>query len=337
VKRAPFFKDERLKPVLPVKPLKLQDLPKGKVIIGIWLKIISVILFVTMTGILKAVPHVPVGEMVFFRSLIGLVPIFLFYQWRGELKDAFYTQNLRGHFWRGLTGILSMACIFYSVILLPLPEAIAIGYATPLILVILCAILLKENVRFYRWSAVIAGLIGVLIIIWPRLTVFSVTNLNAATGIGALVALLGAILSAFAHFLMRKLVFTEKTATIVIYFMLTASLLSLVSLPFGWIIPDLPTFLLLCSAGFLGGAAQIFLTATYRYAEPSTVAPFEYVSMIIGLVAGYFIFEEIPTMLMLLGAAIVMASGIFIIYRENQLSRLNKRIELGAKPVSHLP
>jgi len=323
-------------PLLPVEPTKMRDMPRGKVLIGIWLKIISVILFVTMTGILKAIPHVPVGEMVFFRSLIGLAPIFIFYHWRGELRDAFYTQNLRGHFWRGLFGILSMACIFYSVILLPLPEAIAIGYATPLILVILCAILLKENVRFYRWSAVIAGLIGVLIIIWPRLTVFSGEILSATTGIGAIVALLGAILSAFAHFLMRKLVFTEKTATIVIYFMLTASLLSLVSLPFGWIIPDLPTFLLLCSAGFLGGAAQIFLTATYRYAEPSTVAPFEYVSMIIGLVAGYFIFAEVPTLLMLFGAAIVMASGIFIIYRENQLSKHDRLIEMAEKPASSI-
>jgi len=303
------------------KDLTMQDLPKAKVIMGIWLKIISVILFVAMTGVLKSVPHVPVGEMVFFRSLIGLVPIFLFYHWRGELKGAFYTDNIIGHFWRGFFGISSMVCIFYSVILLPLPEAIAIGYATPLILVILCAILLKEKVRIYRWSAVIVGLIGVLIIIWPRLTVFSTPAINTTTGIGAIIALMGAILSALAHFLMRKLVFTEKTSTIVIYFMLIASLLSLVSLPFGWIVPDLPTLLLLCSAGFLGGAAQIFLTATYRYAEPSTVAPFEYVSMIIGLMAGYFIFKEVPTLLMLLGAAIVIASGIFIIYRENRLAK----------------
>jgi len=310
--------------VLTTEHAKTQALPKGKVLIGIWLKVISVLLFVAMTGLLKAVPHVPVGEMVFFRSSLGLVPIFLFYRWRGELKGVFYTSNIIGHFWRGFVGISSMVCIFYSIILLPLPEAIAIGYATPLILVILCAILLKETVRIYRWSAVIVGLVGVLIIIWPRLSVFSAASIDATAGLGALVALLGAILSAFAHFLMRKLVFTEKTSTIVIYFMLIASLLSLVSLPFGWIIPDVPTLLLLCGAGFLGGAAQIFLTATYRYAEPSTVAPFEYVSMIIGLIAGYFIFEEVPTLLMLLGASIVIASGIFIIYRENQLLKHDK-------------
>jgi len=314
------------------KSAQTYSLPKGKVVIGIWLKIISVILFVAMTAVLKAVPHVPVGEMVFFRSSLGLVPIFLFYYWRGELWGAFYTKDIFSHFWRGLFGILSMLCIFYSVILLPLPEAIAIGYATPLILVILCAIFLKEMVRIYRWSAVIAGLIGVLIIIWPRLTLFSATSVSATAGLGAIVALLGAILSALAHFLVRKLTFSEKTSTIVIYFMLIASLLSLVSLPFGWIVPDMPTFLLLCSAGFLGGAAQIFLTATYRYAEPSTVAPFEYVSMIIGLVAGYFIFEEVPTFLMLFGAAIVIASGIFIIYRENQLLKRDRLRNITSLP-----
>jgi len=312
-------------------------LPKGQVIIGIWLKIISVLLFVAMAGVLKTVSHVPVGEMVFFRASLGLVPIFLFYFWRGELKGAFYTKNIAGHFGRGLFGILSMVCIFYSVILLPLPEAIAIGYATPLILVILCAIFLKEDVRLYRWSAVIAGLIGVLIIIWPRITLFSAATINTTAGLGALIALAGAVLSALAHFLMRKLVFTEKTSTIVIYFTLISSLLSLISLPFGWIVPDIPSLLLLCSAGFLGGTAQIFLTSTYRYAEPSTVAPFEYVSMIIGLVAGYFIFSEVPTFLMLLGASIVIASGIFIIYRENQLSRQDKRRKITNKPASNLP
>jgi len=313
------------------------SMPKGKVLIGIWLKVTSVILFVSMMGIVKTVPHVPVGEMVFFRSLIALVPILLWYFWRGELKGVLYTRNIIGHFGRGLFGILAMGCMFYSVLLLPLPEAIAIGYAMPLILVILCAILLKEKVRLYRWSAVIFGLAGVLIILWPRLTLFSGQMVNSLAGVGALIAFAGAVLSALAHFLMRKLVFTEKTSTIVIYFSVIAGLLSLFSLPFGWIIPDGPTFFVLCTAGLLGGVAQIFLTATYRYAEPSTVAPFEYVSMIIGLVGGYFIFGEVPTFLMLFGAMIVMASGIFIIYRENQLMRQDKKREIIEKPASSLP
>jgi len=312
-------------------------MPKGKVLIGVWLKMTSVILFVAMMGVVKTIPHVPVGEMIFFRSTIALVPILLWYYWRGELQGVLYTSNIVGHFGRGLFGILAMGCMFYSVILLPLPEAIAIGYAMPLILVILCAIFLQEKVRFYRWSAVIAGLVGVLIIIWPRLSLFSSGSVSAMAGVGAILALMGATLSALAHFLMRKLVFTEKTSTIVIYFSVIAAILALFTLPFGWIIPDGKTCLFLAIAGLLGGMAQIFLTATYRYAEPSVVAPFEYVSMIVGLVAGYFIFQEVPTLLMLFGAAIVMASGIFIIYRENQLAKHEKRLALIENSTSSLP
>jgi len=319
------------------KSLTSKTLPKSRALIGIWLKIASVVLFVSMMGIVKTISHVPVGEMVFFRSIIALMPILLWYFWRGELTGVLYTSNIIGHFGRGFFGILAMTCMFYSVILLPLPEAVAISHAMPLILVILCAIFLHENVRFYRWSAVIAGLSGVLIILWPRLTLLSGEVVSPLAALGAIIALTGAFLSALAHFLMRKLVFTEKTSTIVIYFAVIAAFLSLFSLPFGWIIPDGATFLLLCVAGLVGGMAQIFLTASYRYAEPSIVAPFEYVSMIVALIGGYFIFDEVPTLLMLFGGAIVMGSGIFIIYRENQLTRRGKSLAIVENSASSLP
>jgi len=290
-----------------------------KVLIGIAMKVTAVLLFVAMSACLKATLTVPIGEMTFFRSFVGLLPIFIWYIWRGKLRGAFTTRNIAGHFWRGLFGILAMGCSFYALVLLPLPEAIAIGYASPLILVILCAVFLKERVRIYRWSAVVIGLLGVMMIIWPRLTFFSTDHVGATLGLGAIVAVLAAFLTAIAMFLMRKLVFTEKTSTIVIYFTLSASLFSLFTLSFGWVIPDGKSMLLLLGAGFFGGVAQIFLTETYRYAEPSTVAPFEYVSMIIGLFIGYVIFDDVPTPLMLCGASVVIASGIFIIYRESRL------------------
>jgi len=295
-----------------------------RVLIGIAMKITAVLLFVGMSSCLKATTDVPVGEMVFFRSFIGLVPIFAWYWWRGELKKAFYTKNIAGHFWRGLFGVLAMACAVYSLLLLPLPETIAIGYATPLIIVILCAIFLQEKVRIYRWSAVIIGLVGVMMILWPRLSIFSAGSVDIRLGVGALVAALGAFLAAIALFLMRRLVFTEKTSTIVIYFMFSSCFFALLTLPFGWIVPDIASAFLLVGAGFFGGLAQIFVTETYRYAEPSIVAPFEYVSMIVGLVIGYVVFHDVPTLFMLLGASVVIASGIFIIYRESRLGKMVK-------------
>lgn len=164
------------------------------------------------------------------------------------------------------------------------------------------------------------GLVGVLIIIWPRMTLFSGGGVGTGEMVGALAALGGALLGALAMMLVRRLVQTERTATIVIYFSISASVISLVSLPFGWVMPSWTQLALLVGAGFAGGIAQILLTECYRYAPISTIAPFEYTSMLLGLGIGFTLFGDVPTFEMLLGSAIVMAAGGFIIYREHKLA-----------------
>lgn len=290
-----------------------------KPMLGIGLKIASVAAFVGMSTLLKAADGVPLGQMIFFRSIFAVVAVLLYLGWRGELSGAFHTQHGFSHLWRGMVGVAAMAMNFYGLTKLPLPEAIAINYASPLISVILGAFILHEVVRFYRWSAVVIGLFGVMVIIWPRLTLFS-GSVGQDEAVGALAVLGGAIMSAVAMLLVRRLVQTERTATIVIYFSLSASFISLVSLPFGWVMPDWPTLIMLVSAGFVGGIAQILLTACYRYAPISTIAPFEYTSMILGLALGFLLFGDVPTAAMLIGSVIVMAAGCFIIYREHRLS-----------------
>ncbi|UXM93857.1 DMT family transporter [Bartonella sp. HY329] len=309
----------------------------GNVMVGIWMKITAVALFVSMSTLLKAAVGIPVGELSFFRSFLGLLPVFIWLFMRGELRKAFYTSNIIGHIWRGLFGILSMMSSFYALTLLPLPESIAISYGAPLILVILSVIFLREKVRLYRWSAVFAGLIGVLIVIWPRMTVFSAQEMDTSIAYGAIAALASAVLTAIALLLVRRLVFTEHTTTIVLYFMISASLFSLLTWPLGyfldhfgikssllniWVWPDWHSACLLIGAGLFGGVAQIFMTEAYRYAEPSTVAPFEYVSLVLGLIIGYVVFGDVPTTQMLIGSCIVVGSGIFIIYRESRLNLL---------------
>ncbi|RUV77754.1 EamA/RhaT family transporter, partial [Mesorhizobium sp. M1A.F.Ca.IN.020.32.1.1] len=123
---------------------------------------------------------------------------------------------------------------FYGLLHLPLPEAIAIGYAMPLLAVIFAAIFLRETVRLYRWSAVIIGLTGVLIITWPRLTLFHNGDFGSSEALGAAAVLASAALGAMAMVLVRKLVKVERTHTIVLYFSLSASVFSLATLPFGW-------------------------------------------------------------------------------------------------------
>ncbi|WP_185803713.1 DMT family transporter [Pontivivens nitratireducens] len=288
---------------------------------GIFLKIASVAVFVCMSAIVKAVSDtVPAGETVFFRSIFA-VPVIL--GWlllqHDNLRDGLKTANPMSHLWRGVVGTTAMALTFTGLGLLPLPEVTAIGYAAPLFAVILAAMFLGEQVRLVRLAAVFMGLIGVGIVLSPRLTTLNSDGLTDAETLGAVIVLASAVFVALAHVFIRKLVATEKTTAITFWFSITASVLSLMTLPFGWVLPDPVTFGLLVGAGLLGGVGQILLTSAYRYAPTAVIAPFDYASMIFALILGYGLFGEVPTGRMLIGAAIVVAAGLLIIWREQML------------------
>jgi drug/metabolite transporter (DMT)-like permease len=295
-------------------------MPTGAML-GISLKVISVVVFVAMSAIIKGAEGVPVGQLVFFRSLFALVPIFILLGFRGELIAGFKTKRLPAHVLRGVVGTTGMFLIFFGLTRLPLPEATTINYATPLFIVIFSAVFLREKIRLFRWSAVVVGLVGVIIIMWPRLTVFSgdLSNMGPQTE-GAIAAFIACMTAAIAMLTVRGLVRTESSATIVIYFSLVSTVIGLLSIPFlGWVQLSWEQALVLACAGIAGGIGQILLTESYRHAEITTVAPFEYSSMILSIIVGFLVFSEIPTIEMLVGGSIVTAAGIFIIYREHQL------------------
>jgi drug/metabolite transporter (DMT)-like permease len=178
---------------------------------------------------------------------------------------------------------------------------------------------LGEQVRIFRLTAVLIGLVGVMIVLAPRLTVMDIETASKLETVGAFAALLGAVFAALAQVFVRKLVQTEATAAIVFYFSATAALLSLATLPFGWVLPSAQEAGFLVTAGLLGGIAQILLTTSYRHAEVGVIAPFEYASMLFALAFGYALFDETPTAHMLTGAALIVAAGLFIIWRERQI------------------
>ncbi|MFO1106144.1 MAG: DMT family transporter [Amaricoccus sp.] len=287
---------------------------------GIGLKILSVVVFTAMAICIKAAqPHVPPGQTVFFRSFFALPVILVWLGLTQNLRHGLATANPMGHVWRGLVGTTAMALGFTALGLLPLPEATALGYAAPLLTVIFAAMFLGEAVRAFRLSAVGVGLVGVTIVLGPRMTLTSLDATSKLQTIGAMAALGGAVFAALAQVFVRKLVHSEPTATIVFYFSVTGALLALVTLPFGWVIPTGREAALLVGAGLLGGCGQILLTESYRHAETSVVAPFEYVSMVLSLLFGYLLFSERPTMTTLVGAALIVAAGLFIIWRERRL------------------
>lgn len=301
---------------------------------AILLKILSVSVFVAMATCVKAAAGegIPAGQAMFFRATFAIPVIVAWLIWKHDLAHGLETRNHMGHVWRGLVGAGGMACGFIALGLLPLPEATAIGYATPLLIVIFAAMFLGEQVRLFRLSAVVLGLIGVMIVLAPRLSLVSIENADQYETLGAAMALMGAIFAAIAQVFIRKLVQTENTAAIVFYFSVTSAVLSLVTIPLGWVWPSWQVLVLLVLSGFLGGLGQILLTASYRYAPVSVIAPFEYVSMLLAIAIGYAVFSEVPTLNTLAGASLIVVAGLFIIYRERKLGLERGRARAAMTP-----
>ena len=286
---------------------------------GIALKRASVLMFIVMASLIKATAqHVPPGQTVFFRSFFAIPVIVVWLAWRRELRTGFIAHNPFSHFWRGLMGTASMGMGFAGLAYLPLPEVTAIGYASPLLVVVFAAMFLGEQVRLFRIASVALGLVGVMVVLSPRLSITAEMG-SHREAFGAMLVLASAFCAALAQVFVRKLVNTEKTAAIVFYFSVTSSLLALTTLPFGWVIPTGTEYLLLICAGLLGGVGQILLTSSYREADASLIAPFDYASIIFALLIGYFAFDEVPTGTMLAGAGLVIIAGILIIWRERKL------------------
>lgn len=296
-------------------------IPAQRPLFGIMLKCCSVTVFTAMAALIKATSEsglgVPPGQQVFFRSLFAVPVILVWLAARGELRVGLKTFRPMGHFYRGIIGTAAMGLGFWALALLPFPEVTAIGYAAPLLVVIFAAMFLGEDVRFFRLGMVGLGLTGVLIVLSPQLGGKGGTD--TARTLGAVLALGAAVFTALAQIFVRKLVQDERTSAIVFWFSITSTVLALTTLPFGWVVPDARTAALLVTIGLLGGLGQILLTSSYRFADASLIAPFEYVSMILALLIGWFVFDEAPTWVVLIGAALVILAGILIILRERQL------------------
>jgi len=287
---------------------------------GILLKCASVAVFTVMAAMIKATSEgasVPPGQQVFFRSIFAIPVILVWLAVRGELSVGLRTVRPLGHFYRGIVGTTSMALNFWALALLSFPEVTAIGYAAPLLVVIFAAMFLGEDVRLFRLSMVGVGLTGVLIVLSPQLRLDA--DPDPWRKLGAVVAFGGAVGAALAQIFVRRLVRDERTSAIVFWFSVTSTILGLLTLPFGWVMPDRQTAMLLVGSGILGGVAQILLTSAYRFADASLVAPFEYVSMLLAIAIGWHVFGEAPTGVVLTGAALVIAAGIAIIWRERRL------------------
>jgi drug/metabolite transporter (DMT)-like permease len=298
---------------------------------AIGLKLISALLFAAMSALVRQLGDVaPVGQMVFFRSAFAILPVVVIYALRGELMTAVRTNRPLGQLGRGSLSVAGMFTNFSALTRLPLADATAISFASPLITVALAALILKEKIRVYRWTAVLVGFAGVIVMLIPHLDVTHYAAIGTATAtVGAALALISAFCNAGTVIQTRRLTQSETTSSIVFYFSLICAIAGAATLPFAWHTPTAPELVKLMMLGLLGGLAHIFLTESYRHASASVIAPFDYSSMLWALLLGWWLFGELPAPLVYLGATIVAGAGLYVIYRERQLGVQRKRAAEG--------
>ena len=306
--------------------------------VGIALKLTSTVVFTLMATLVKlASADYPIGEIVFFRSFFALIPVLLWVAARGRFPEALHTGIVHRHFFRSLTGAGAMFCGFTALSLLPIADATAIGYAAPLMTVVLAVIFLGEKVRIYRWSAVAVGFVGVLVILSDYVGP-EASGAKQASALGAVVAVAGAFLGAAASTQVRAMVRTEAASTIVVYFSLFTAVVGLGSIPFTpWSMPGPVDAAMLVGAGIFGGIGQVTMTQSFRHADASLIAPFDYTSMIWALIVSLLVFSTWPSGIMLLGTAIVISAGLFVIYRERRLGIERSRSKEAQTPTITTP
>lgn len=287
---------------------------------GITLKLGATLAFSLMYASIKLAGHVPVGEVVFFRCAFALVPLFaLSFFTLGPIAIVRTSRPVM-HIVRSIAGTASMFLNFAALARLPLADITAFSFVAPIFAVILASVFLQERVGPFRWSAVLIGFVGVVVMSQPHGGMVRIIAAGFSSGAG--LALMGALLSAFVVIFIRQMSATERSETIVFYFMTTCAAVSAVTMIWHHAALSWPQIVWLVVSGGIGGIGQICMTYSYRYAEPSLLAPFDYVAMVWAAALGYLIFAEIPQPVVMIGAGIVVAAGIFIFWREGAILRV---------------
>lgn len=247
-------------------------------------------------------------QIFFFRCLFSLIPLFWYLGKSGQLSQL-KTDRTARHFVRTALMLLATYCFIYAIAHIPLGSMYAIQFSTPIFITILSVVLLQERVGGSRWLAILAGFIGVLIIVKPGSDTFQMASA---------IALFGAIFMAFATIQIRFLSTTESSGKIVFYFLVLSLIATGAMLPFTWVTPTALEGACLIGAGLIGGIGQIFFTKAFAQKNLAAIAPFSYLGIIWAVLLGWAFWDEIPGVNVGIGAVIIIASGVVITLQEQK-------------------
>ena len=279
--------------------------------LGFLYMFLSVCAFSIMDLIVKWSEHYPLGEVLFFRGFFGLL-FYFFIIPRERFKDFYYTKRAGLHFLRCIFGLIALLAIFIALRNLPLATVVSISFAAPIFTTIFSIFFLSEKVGLFRWLAVLVGFIGIIIITEPG---FSSLNIYYVYPI---IFCLGLSYVAIA---IRQLSTTEPVWLISLNFSAAITLVSIFTIPFGWIMPNIKDLVLLSFIGIFGGVANLWLSQSYKFSEVSLVTPLKYLALVFAIIFGFFIWDEIPSFKTLLGALLVITSSVIIFRREIVLKK----------------
>ena len=271
----------------------------------------SVICFSSMDLIVKYLDDVPFGQVLFMRFFFGMIPIFFLIP-RDKIFTFYKTKRPMLHAFRAVSGTIAIIALFVALRNLPLADVIILTFTGPLFVTIMSVIFLSEKVGIRRWSAVLIGFVGMLFIIRPA---FQEMNLYYIFPIIFSLGFANVAIS------IRSLSKTEPNYLIAFYFSILSLLVGLGTIVNGWIWPTPFEALLFAILGLAGGVANLLLTQSYRLADASLVSPIKYLSLVVAIVAGYFIFSEVPKSMTLLGASLIVVSSFIIFRREATLKK----------------
>jgi len=274
--------------------------------LGFLYMFLSVCTFSIMDLIVKWSGDYPTGQVMFFRGFFGIIPTFFLIP-RERIKTFYKTKRPKEHFFRCIMGLMALVAIFIALRKLPLAIVVSLSFSAPLFITILSIFLLSEKVGIYRWLAVLIGFVGVIIITEP-----GIEEMNYLY----LLPIIFCVGMSFVTITIRKLSSTEPIWLISIFFSIMILIVSLMTIPFGWVMPNFHDFILLSLVGIMGGSANLFLTQSYKLSEVSLVAPLKYLSLIFAIIFGYLIWNEVPTTKTLIGASLVVSASLIIFRRE---------------------